>query len=275
MKRYKYVFGKVCYLNGTRDRTGIMNVYYKADPTLNHGKWTSGEDAALDEALRYYPVRNWQEIAEYVGTRTASQCRDRYELKYLYPEKYVNWTRQEDKQLLDAVDEWGTQWSRISATYFPNRTDHSCLFRHSKLMLWRRKNEWLAAQPEIIQEFILFVFRPRNSSPKQSPEYASGEQQGCSLEPLLTNRGELVPVEPKFGTGVHNLQTIIEKIYEKSDLVTEFVEKKRTGQLSLSLLTRIGIYTPVLNGLISKYKKINAKKGRIIFSLFFYLFVFL
>lgn len=230
-------------------------MHQKADPTLNHGKWTSAEEEALDEALNYYTVHNWQEIAEHVGSRTALQCRDRYELKYLYPDKYINWTRNEDKILLDAVDEWGPQWARIAAFYFPMRTDHSCLFRHSKLMLWRRKNEWLASQPQDIREFILFVFRPRNASKRVNID------EKTEIEQLFTNRGELVPVEPKFGTGTHNLQAITEKIYEKRDLVVEFVEKKRSGQLSLSLLTRIGIYTPVLNGLISKYKRISAKKG--------------
>lgn len=240
-----------------------MSVHQKADPALNHGKWTPAEEVALDEALRYYTVRNWQEIAEHVGTRTALQCRDRYELKYLYPHKYVSWTPLEDKQLLDAYDEWGTQWARIASVYFPSRTDHSCLFRHAKLMQWRRKNEWLAAQPDYIREFILFVFRPRNSTTSSTSSSRANDENDMNNNDreLYTQRGELVPGEPKFGTGSHSLQTITEKIYEKRDLVAEFIEKKRAGQLSLSLLTRIGIYTPVLNGLISKYKKISAKKG--------------
>lgn len=74
---YCGLFYEVCYLNGTRDRNSIMSLYLKADPNLNHGKWTSEEELALDEALRFYTTRNWPEIAEYVGTRTAVQCRDR------------------------------------------------------------------------------------------------------------------------------------------------------------------------------------------------------
>ena len=192
----------------------------------------------------------------------------------MYPDKYVNWSREEDKLLLDSVDLMGAQWSRIAATHFPTRTDHSCLFRYSKLMLWRRKNEWLAAQPDDIREFVLFVFRPRT---QQSEDDCEADAAQTAAE-LFTSRGEVVPVEPKFGLAAHNFQAVVEKIYESRELVAEFVEKKRAGKLSLPLLTRIGIFSPVLNSLIAKYKKMNAtanirKLHLFIFKLFWSVFL--
>lgn len=236
----------VCYLNGTRDRNNVFSHHQKIDPNLNHGRWTLSEDQAFEEAVHFFSAKNWQEISEYVGTRTALQCKERYELKFLNPDKYKNWTIQEDKKLLDLVDKYGGQWSKIAACEFPGRTDHSCLFRYTKLMNWKRQNEWFDSQPEKIQEFIKFLFRKKKN-----------EKRNDLI--IYTEKGEVVPTTPKFGSGTGFLASIIDKIFEKKDLVEEFVDRKTEGQLSLTLLARIGIYTPVVNNLISKYKKYQLK----------------
>jgi hypothetical protein len=220
----------------------------KIDPSLNHGRWTASEDQAFEEAVQYYSAKNWQEISEYIGSRTAFQCKERYELKYVNPDKYKNWTIEEDKKLLDLVDEYGGQWARIAEFEFPNRTDHSCLFRYSKLMRWKRQNDWFDSQPDTIQEFILFLFKKRK--PRQEEEVK-----------VYTAKGELIPTMPKLGSGTGFLASIIDKIFEKKDLVDEFIRKKRDGQLSLTLLAKIGIYTPVINNLIAKYKKYHLRQA--------------
>ena len=73
-------FNYLCYLNGTRDRNSIYNWYLKVNPQLNHGKWLDSEKQSFEEAIEYYKFNlNWQEISEYFGTRTALQCKERYE----------------------------------------------------------------------------------------------------------------------------------------------------------------------------------------------------
>ena len=240
-------FNYLCYLNGTRDRNSIYNWYLKVNPQLNHGKWLDSEKQSFEEAIEYYKFNlNWQEISEYVGTRTALQCKERYELKYQYPEKYINWTLEEDKKLIDAVEEYGTHWVKIAQNIFPKRTDHSCLFRYTKLMNWQKQQEWFNNQPEEIKEFMLFLFKRR---------LKDGSDEVLENHNVYTNKGELVPTLPKFGPGTRNLNNIIDTIYEKKDLVYEFVKKKQEGQLSIALLNKIGIFTPVLNSLIAKCKK--------------------
>lgn len=222
--------------------------HQKIDPNLNHGRWTMVEDQAFEEAVQFFSAKNWQEISEYVGTRTALQCKERYELKFLNPDKYKNWTLEEDKKLLDFVDKYGGQWSKVATLEFPSRTDHSCLFRYTKLMNWKRQNEWFESQPEKIQEFIKFLFKKRKN-----------KNENHDNRRVYTEKGELVPTTPKFGSGTGFLASIIDKIFEKKELVEEFVDKMRNGQLSITLLAKIGIYTPVVNNLIAKYKKYQTK----------------
>ena len=113
-------------------------------------------------------------------------------------------------------------------------------------MNWRKQNEWLQVQSEEIKEFIKFLFKPKNKSKikeikeneevkedlKDSDDYAENEDE----EVLYTKRGEIVPSQPKFGPGIVVFNSIIDKIHEKKNLITEFVKKKQSGQLSLTLL---------------------------------------
>lgn len=203
----------------------MYNFHLKIDPNLNHGRWTASEDQAFEEALEYYSSENWQEISEYIGSRTAFQCKERYELKYLNPDKYKVWSREEDKKLLDLVEEYGGQWSKIAAHEFPTRTDHSCLFRYTKLMNWRRQNEWFESQPEEIKEFILFLFKNKiKKDQKQDQEVEEEEEE----EILYTEKGEIVPSMPRFGfiNSSSYWSSTLDKINEKIDLIKEFLSKK-------------------------------------------------
>ena len=235
-------YNYLCYLNGTRDRNSIYNWHLKVDPNLNHGKWSLFEEQAFEEALLFYNTTyNWQEIAEYVGTRTALQCKDRYELKYYNPQKYINWSPEEDKLLLESVKKYNGHWSKIANYVFPSRNDHSCLFRYTRLMAWRKQNSWFDKQSDEIKEFILFISKKRKDSKEDN------------RMSLVTEDGEQVPTSPPFS--VHSVSKQIEKFHEKKDLIKEFIQKKRQGQLSLTLLNKIGIITTHLNCLIGKYKK--------------------
>lgn len=66
---------------GTRDRNSVYNWHLKTDSGLNHGKWSQIEEQNFDEAIQYFNFNlnclNWQEISEYIGTRTALQCKER------------------------------------------------------------------------------------------------------------------------------------------------------------------------------------------------------
>lgn len=231
-------YNYLCYLNGTRDRNNIYNYHLKVDPNLNHGKWSQAEEQAYEEALQFYnTVYNWQEISEYIGTRTSFQCKDRYELKYCNPSKYINWTREEDKKLLESYKKFENQWVKIAKFVFPHRNDNACLHRYTKLMNWQQQNVWFQKQCSEIKEFILFLCK--RSQLDQEPA-------------VYTEDGEEVPKKPVFS---QNMGDIIHKIYEKKDLVFEFVRKMREGQLSLTLLREIGIYTHALNLIVNKCQK--------------------
>jgi hypothetical protein len=54
------------------------------DPHLNHGKWSVIEKQSFEAAINYFTEHNWQEISEYVGTRTAAQCKERYSIQNFY-----------------------------------------------------------------------------------------------------------------------------------------------------------------------------------------------
>ena len=53
-------------------------------PGLKKGKWKKEEDELLLSLVKVKGTGNWHEIAEYMGGRSASQCKERF-TNYLDP----------------------------------------------------------------------------------------------------------------------------------------------------------------------------------------------
>ena len=93
---------------------------------FNQGKWTSEEDEALKQAASVHSARNWNLIAEFVGSRSAVQCSHRWN-KILKPGvKKGPWTLAEDHTLTQWVEENGPiRWSTC-AKLIEGRTGKQC-----------------------------------------------------------------------------------------------------------------------------------------------------
>ncbi|EAY22575.1 Myb-like DNA-binding domain containing protein [Trichomonas vaginalis G3] len=115
-------------------------------------KFTPSEDEKLRLLVNVLGVSNWKKVSEYMVTRTARQCRDRYK-NYLAP--HLNnspWIKVDDDKLLNLVETMGKKWSLI-AKEFPGRTDINIKSRYALLMRQeerdRHKHE---SEPEFLHE---------------------------------------------------------------------------------------------------------------------------
>ncbi len=78
------------------------------------GKFSSEEDKALVRLVEAEKKIKWPKIAKKLGTKTARQCRDRYQ-NYLDPcLNHEEWTVSEDSLLLSLYSSYGAKWTRIS-----------------------------------------------------------------------------------------------------------------------------------------------------------------
>lgn len=78
--------------------------------------WTPEEDARLREGIRIVGPRQWQRIAQEFlqGTRSETQCYQRWERTLKPGVKTGPWTADEDAILLACVQAGMTRWSEIS-----------------------------------------------------------------------------------------------------------------------------------------------------------------
>ncbi|KAG6172929.1 hypothetical protein E4U47_002534 [Claviceps purpurea] len=92
--------------------------------THRRGPWSSYEDYLLMSRVRKSGARNWVGISDYIGTRSAKQCRERYHQSLNPSLNHDPITREEGEIILDWVAQSGAQWAQI-ARHLKGRSDNA------------------------------------------------------------------------------------------------------------------------------------------------------
>ncbi|KAH0476202.1 MAG: uncharacterized protein KVP18_002380 [Porospora cf. gigantea A] len=98
------------------------------DPGVNQERWTKDEDLLLIGLVAEFKGRRWRDIAAAVGTRrTPFQVYQRY-VCFLNRSTPLEWTAEEDRQLEEAVRQFGAKWRFVGAA-MPGRDNYQCRTR--------------------------------------------------------------------------------------------------------------------------------------------------
>ena len=143
-------------------------------------QWTNEEDNRLLYGIYKEGLDNWTAISAYVGHgRTRSQCCQRW-VRGLDPRiSKKQWSKEEEKKLLQLIDDLGDKsWTKIS-TYFGNRSDVQCRYKY--LQIQRAKP---GAQKN----------SPSKESTQVSPPSPPPQQ---TIPPAAPNKAIHIPVQPQ------------------------------------------------------------------------------
>lgn len=106
-------------------------------------KWTAEEDEILAKAVHTHDAKNWKMISSYLTGKSQVQCLHRWN-KVLNPSLTKGpWTEEEDRLVLELVQQHGAQkWSVIAAS-LPGRIGKQCRERwHNHLNPHINKTPW-------------------------------------------------------------------------------------------------------------------------------------
>lgn len=105
------------------NKLGIDNSYLPIKrKSSKKSKFTDNEDQRLQSLVMKYGTNNWKLIAKQIPNRTPRQCRDRYR-HYLSPTiNQSEWTKEEDRILLEKTEEFGFKW-KVLENFFSNRNE--------------------------------------------------------------------------------------------------------------------------------------------------------
>ena len=96
-------------------------------------KFSKAEDEQLKKLVLEHGIKKWGEISKFLPSRTARQCRDRWE-NYLNPVLNVQkWTMEEDRILLEKHAFFGNKWKKINL-FLPSRSKIAIKNRYHKLV---------------------------------------------------------------------------------------------------------------------------------------------
>ncbi|KAM0848878.1 hypothetical protein ACQ4PT_054083 [Festuca glaucescens] len=188
------------------------------DPLINHTAWTACEEKRLILTVQEKGMHNWINIAVALGTqRTPFQCLARYQ-RSLNPHilKRV-WTKEEDFQLLAAVQTFGCNWQLVSAS-LDGRIGNQCSNRWRKTLLPERTRVGRWSEDED-KRLIVSVKLFKSGSWNKIAQFVPGRTQSqCSerwrnvLDPDI-DHGEWRPEEDsKLLASVHEIGACWSKI---------------------------------------------------------------
>uniref|UniRef100_A0ACD5UZL8 Uncharacterized protein n=1 Tax=Avena sativa TaxID=4498 RepID=A0ACD5UZL8_AVESA len=188
------------------------------DPLINHTAWTACEEKRLILTVQEKGMHNWINIAVALGTqRTPFQCLARYQ-RSLNPHILKRiWTKEEDLQLLAAVETFGCNWQLVSAS-LDGRIGNQCSNRWRKTLLPERTRVGRWSEDEDKRLIVsVKLFRP-GSWHKISQFVPGRTQSQCSerwrnvLDPDI-DHGEWRPEEDsKLLASVHKIGACWSKI---------------------------------------------------------------
>uniref|UniRef100_A0ACD5UMZ4 Uncharacterized protein n=1 Tax=Avena sativa TaxID=4498 RepID=A0ACD5UMZ4_AVESA len=188
------------------------------DPLINHTAWTASEEKRLILTVQEKGMHNWINIAVALGTqRTPFQCLTRYQ-RSLNPHILKRiWTKEEDLQLLAAVQTFGCNWQLVSAS-LDGRIGNQCSNRWRKTLLPERTRVGRWSEDED-KRLIVSVKLFRSGSWHKIAQFVPGRTQSqCSerwrnvLDPDI-DHGEWRPEEDsKLLDSVHKIGACWSKI---------------------------------------------------------------
>ncbi|KAF9161909.1 hypothetical protein DFQ26_004030 [Actinomortierella ambigua] len=106
--------------------------FHSLDPSLRKGAWTEEEDYLLITGVQKFKGQ-WSKIAERIQGRTDDQCAKRWRESLDPHIDRAAWTAEEDALLLQKYEEFGSQWQKIAALFFPGRPGLHCRNRWRKI----------------------------------------------------------------------------------------------------------------------------------------------
>lgn len=102
-------------------------------------RFTDEEDKMLISAVKKTETRDWTLISSYIPSKTAKQCRDRYNHHLKDQGSNSGWTEYEDRIILDMFNVVGSKWKQISSR-LPGRTNTNVKNRWQVLSRIQRKS---------------------------------------------------------------------------------------------------------------------------------------
>lgn len=91
-------------------------------------EWSEEEDEKLRDRASLTKQKNWNSISEYIGTKTPSQCQQRWKTE-IGPDVLKvkgRWTSEEDTTLLELVNKFGTKNWRFISRHLNGRLPKQC-----------------------------------------------------------------------------------------------------------------------------------------------------
>ncbi|KAH0795333.1 Myb-like DNA-binding domain containing protein [Histomonas meleagridis] len=104
-----------------QNQAGNLDTMNNKSLISTRGSWSQQEDELLKSAISQIGIKKWSDVARFVPTRTAKQCRERWFNRLDPSLKHGPFEQWEDQIIIEKQKEVGNRWS-IIAQLLPGRS---------------------------------------------------------------------------------------------------------------------------------------------------------
>ncbi|KAL3133054.1 hypothetical protein ABBQ38_006960 [Trebouxia sp. C0009 RCD-2024] len=165
-------------VNGRSGKANRIHWHNHCSPSINDAEWSPEEESELLEIAQQYHHRNWEDVAEVLGTgRTAQACLLQVKRRDQLTQGKGAFTEEEQQRIRDGISLYGQNWTEIASHVGGGRDRQQVMHHYKNVMDVTRKGRWLPEEDRQLSQAVSIVGERKQNKWSSVAERVYGRSQ--------------------------------------------------------------------------------------------------
>ncbi|KAL3149312.1 hypothetical protein ABBQ32_002120 [Trebouxia sp. C0010 RCD-2024] len=169
---------RISPVNGRSGKVNRIHWHNHCSPSINDAEWSPEEESELLEIAQQYHHRNWEDVAEVLGTgRTAQACLLQVKRRDQLTQGKGPFTEEEQQRIREGISLYGQNWTEIASHVGGGRDRQQVMHHYKNVMDVTRKGRWLPEEDRQLCQAVSIVGERKQNKWSSVAERVYGRSQ--------------------------------------------------------------------------------------------------